>query len=141
MFASSSRGGAAAKGRGATGGGGKYSLEELYGLNKKSKTRGGDGVQRRSPKRQGLPLGSDWEALFSPQGVEATRCCLEKRRMESYLMEAGMTVEEAERSQTSMRHRYVGRSAGFLLQVFLKILISGNAPVRRFQSILAYRSS
>ncbi|XP_015683175.1 voltage-gated potassium channel subunit beta-3 [Protobothrops mucrosquamatus] len=110
MFASSSRGGPAPKGRGATGGGGKYSLEELYGLNKKSKTRGGDGVQRRSPKRQGLPLGSDGEAVFSPQGVEATRCCLEKRRMESYLMEAGMTVEEAKRSQTSMRHRNLGKS-------------------------------
>ncbi|XP_039193912.1 voltage-gated potassium channel subunit beta-3 isoform X2 [Crotalus tigris] len=110
MFASSSRGGPAPKSRGATGGGGKYSLEELYGLNKKSKTRGGDGVQRRSPKRQGLPLGSDGEAPFSPQGLEATRCCLEKRRMESYLMEAGMTVEEAERSQTSMRHRNLGKS-------------------------------
>lgn len=91
--------------RGSTGGGGKFSLEELYGLNKKSKTRGGDSGQRRSPKRQGVPLGSDGEALKSLQRAEATRCCLEKRRMESYLMEAGMTVEEAERSQSSMRHR------------------------------------
>ncbi|XP_026578464.1 voltage-gated potassium channel subunit beta-3-like [Pseudonaja textilis] len=100
MFASSSRGG-----RGPVGGGGKFSLEELYGLNKKSKIRGGgDGSQRRSPKRQGVPLGPDGEALNSPQGVEATRCCLEKRRMESYLMEAGMLAEEAERSQTSMRY-------------------------------------
>ncbi|XP_026544948.1 voltage-gated potassium channel subunit beta-3-like [Notechis scutatus] len=98
-------------GRGSMGGGGKFSLEELYGLNKKSKMRGGgDSGQRRSPKRQGVPLGPDGEALNCPQGVEATRCCLEKRRMESYLMEAGMLVEEAERSQTSMRHRNLGKS-------------------------------
>ncbi|XP_034282962.1 voltage-gated potassium channel subunit beta-3 isoform X2 [Pantherophis guttatus] len=110
MFASSSRGGPAPMSRGSTGVGSKFSLEELYGLNKKSKTRGGDGGQRRSPKRQGVPLGSDGEALNSLQRAEATRCCLEKRRMESYLMEAGMTVEEAERSQSSMRHRNLGKS-------------------------------
>lgn len=91
--------------RGATGGGGKFSLEELYGLNKKSKARGGDSAQRRSPKRQGVPLGSDGEAPNAAQGAEAARYCMEKRRMESYLMEAGMTLDEAERSQSSMRHR------------------------------------
>ncbi|KAL8177120.1 UNVERIFIED_CONTAM: hypothetical protein K2H54_042315 [Gekko kuhli] len=107
MFASSSRGGAAPAGRGGGGGpAGKYSVDELYGLPKKNKLVRGESVRRRSQVSQGAPAGREGPVLTPAQVLEAARRLLERRRLESYLLEAGIDIEELESGRTGMVYRY-----------------------------------
>ncbi|KAJ6654933.1 hypothetical protein lerEdw1_006404 [Lerista edwardsae] len=107
MFASSSRGGPAPAGRGGAGGGagGKFSVDELYGLPKKGKGARGESIRRRSQVAQGAQVGRDGQALTPAQVLEAARHLLERRRLESYLLEAGISAEELESSKTRMVYR------------------------------------
>lgn len=106
MFASSSRGGPAPAGRGAAGGGGgKFSVDELYGLPKKSKVTRGESTRRRSQAVQGAQAERDGQTLTPAQVLEAARHLLEKRRLESYLLEAGIAAEELESNRTCMVYR------------------------------------
>lgn len=104
MFASSSRGGPAPAGRGG-GGGGKFSVDDLYGLPKKGKGTRGESIRRRSQVAQGAQAGRDGQTLTPAQVLEAARHLLEKRQLESYLLEAGISAEELEGSKTCMRYR------------------------------------
>lgn len=113
MFASSSRGGPAPAGRGGAGGpAGKYSVDELYGLPKKSKLVRGESVRRRSQVSQGAPAGREGPPLTPAQVLEAARRLLERRRLECYLLEAGIAAEELESGRTGMVYRYQAPRAG-----------------------------
>ncbi|KAJ7313199.1 hypothetical protein JRQ81_004475 [Phrynocephalus forsythii] len=111
MFASSSRGGPAPAGRGAAGGGGgKFSVDDLYGLPKKSKGSRGESVRRKNPPAQGSQVGRDGPEVTAAQMLEVARRLIEKRRVESYLLEAGLGIEELETNRTAMRY---SQSSGF----------------------------
>ncbi|XP_077171856.1 voltage-gated potassium channel subunit beta-3 isoform X3 [Paroedura picta] len=110
MFASSSRGGPAPVGRGGAGGpASKYSVDELYGLPKKNKLVRGESVRRRSQVSQGAPAGREG-SLTPAQVLEAARQLLERRRLESYLLEAGIAAEELESGRRGMVYRNLGKS-------------------------------
>ncbi|CAM2110679.1 unnamed protein product [Caretta caretta] len=102
MFASSSRGAPGPAGRGAAGA--KLSVDELYGLPTAKKGKGGRGEGGRRRSQGGSAAGRD-PALTPGQLLEAARRLLEGRRLESYLLEAGLPAEELQSNRTAMGYR------------------------------------
>ncbi|XP_041840530.1 voltage-gated potassium channel subunit beta-2-like isoform X2 [Melanotaenia boesemani] len=106
MFAGrASASGAAGPSAGVGGGkGGKFSMEELYGFTKKPKvTRGNSGKQEKS---DGKKEGKEKEdSMLASQILEAARRLMERRRLEIYLKECDVTMEEG-----TMPYRNLGKS-------------------------------
>ncbi|XP_057676676.1 voltage-gated potassium channel subunit beta-2 isoform X2 [Corythoichthys intestinalis] len=102
--------------RGGTGGGkgGKYSVEDLYGISKKPKASsssgslvakaGGTRSSRTSPDQK-----SESEALASQILVAAHRL-VERRRLELYLRECGLSLADCEAERSAMSYRNLGKS-------------------------------
>ncbi|XP_077447800.1 voltage-gated potassium channel subunit beta-2 isoform X2 [Stigmatopora argus] len=102
--------------RGGTGGGkgGKYSVEDLYGISKKPKASsssgsivakaGGSRSSRTSPDPK-----SESEALASQILVAAHRL-VERRRLELYLRECGLSLADCEAERSAMSYRNLGKS-------------------------------
>lgn len=79
--------------------GGKFSVEELYGFTKKPKvTRGNSGKQDRSDGKKEAKERE--ESMLASHILEAARRLMERRRLEIYLKECGVTME-----QSSMTYR------------------------------------
>ncbi|KAM9827734.1 voltage-gated potassium channel subunit beta-2-like [Neosynchiropus ocellatus] len=79
---------------------GKFSVEELYGFNHKlKKNRGGSGKpEKKDPKEKE-------DSALETQILEAARRLMERRRLEIYLRECDVIME-----QSSMPYRNLGKS-------------------------------
>uniref|UniRef100_A0A672ZL46 Potassium voltage-gated channel subfamily A regulatory beta subunit 3 n=1 Tax=Sphaeramia orbicularis TaxID=375764 RepID=A0A672ZL46_9TELE len=100
--------------RGGTGGGkgGKYSVEDLYGISKKPKASSSSGsivakAGTRSSKTHDQR--NESEALAS-QILEAAHRLVERRRLELYLRECGLSLAECEAERSAMTYRNLGKS-------------------------------
>uniref|UniRef100_A0A667X879 Voltage-gated potassium channel subunit beta-1 n=1 Tax=Myripristis murdjan TaxID=586833 RepID=A0A667X879_9TELE len=106
MFASRGAGGGGGKG-------GKFSVEDLYGISKKPKASSSSGTAvakpgpRSSKSQQGQR--SESEALAS-QILEAAHRLVERRRLELYLRECGLSLADCEAERTAMIYRNLGKS-------------------------------
>ncbi|KAM9836623.1 voltage-gated potassium channel subunit beta-3-like [Aulostomus maculatus] len=88
----------------AGGKGGKFTVEDLYGFTKKPKAnRGNYGKQERGDSRKETK--EKEESLLAAHILEAARRLMERRRLEIYLKECDVTVE-----QSSMPYRNLGKS-------------------------------
>ncbi|XP_077962051.1 voltage-gated potassium channel subunit beta-2-like isoform X2 [Gasterosteus aculeatus] len=88
----------------AGGKGGKFSVEELYGFNKKPKgSRGNSGKAEKSDGKKERK--EKEESVLASQILEAARRLMERRRLEVYLKECDVTMK-----QTSMPYRNLGKS-------------------------------
>lgn len=77
--------------------GGKFSVEELYGFTKKPKVnRANYGIKEKGDSRKETKE----ESLLASQILEAARRLMERRRLEIYLKECDVTME-----QSSMPYR------------------------------------
>ncbi|XP_029932236.1 voltage-gated potassium channel subunit beta-2-like isoform X1 [Myripristis murdjan] len=105
MFAGRASGAAAGVGPSAAGGkGGKFTVEELYGFNKKPKvSRGNAGKSEKGDGKKGAK--EKEESLLASHILEAARRLMERRRLELYLRECDVTVQHA-----SMPYRNLGKS-------------------------------
>ncbi|XP_077403076.1 voltage-gated potassium channel subunit beta-2 isoform X4 [Vanacampus margaritifer] len=103
--------------RGGTGGGkgGKYSVEDLYGISKKPKASSSSGSiaakagGARSGGKTGADPKSESEALAS-QILEAAHRLVERRRLELYLRECGLSLADCEAERSAMSYRNLGKS-------------------------------
>lgn len=80
---------------GVTGGkGGKFSVEELYGFNKKPKVnRGSSGKPDKGDAKKETK--EKEESVLASQILEAARRLMERRRLEIYLKECDVTMEQS----------------------------------------------
>ncbi|XP_037335136.1 voltage-gated potassium channel subunit beta-2 [Pungitius pungitius] len=93
-----------AGGSASAGGKGKFSVEELYGFNKKPKgSRGNSGKPDKSDGKKESK--EKEESVLASQILEAARRLMERRRLEVYLKECDVTM-----TQTSMPYRNLGKS-------------------------------
>ncbi|KAJ0061956.1 hypothetical protein NL108_014702, partial [Boleophthalmus pectinirostris] len=98
--------------RGGTGGGGKggkYSVEDLYGISKKPKASSSSGsivAKARSSK----PQEHRHEEALASQILEAAHRLVERRRLELYLRECGLSLAECEAQRSAMVYRNLGKS-------------------------------
>ncbi|XP_033496886.1 voltage-gated potassium channel subunit beta-2 isoform X2 [Epinephelus lanceolatus] len=101
--------------RGGTGGGGKggkYSVEDLYGISKKPKASSSSGsIVAKSGARSSKTSDqrTESEALAS-QILEAAHRLVERRRLELYLRECGLSLAECEAERSAMTYRNLGKS-------------------------------
>ncbi|XP_061595649.1 voltage-gated potassium channel subunit beta-2-like isoform X2 [Cololabis saira] len=99
--------------RGAGGGkGGKYSVEDLYGISKKPKASSSSGsiVTKAGPRSSRSPEPrSESEALAS-QILEAAHRLVERRRLELYLRECCLSLDQCEAERPAMTYRNLGKS-------------------------------
>eukprot|EP00064_Thunnus_orientalis_P025477 superscaffoldBa00012978_g25851 len=95
MFAGrASVGGAAGPSAAVGGKGGKFSVEELYGFNKKMKVNRRDSTkQERSEGRKEMK--DKEESLLAAQILDAARKLMETRRLEMYLKECDITMQHS----------------------------------------------
>lgn len=95
---------------GGGGKGGKFSVEDLYGISKKPKasstsssagslTKTGTRAGRKGPAQR-----SESETLAS-QILEAAHKLVERRRLELYLRECGLSLADSEAERTAMIYR------------------------------------
>ncbi|XP_042257724.1 voltage-gated potassium channel subunit beta-3-like isoform X1 [Thunnus maccoyii] len=105
MFAGrASVGGAAGPSAAVGGKGGKFSVEELYGFNKKMKVNRRDSTkQERGEGRKEMK--DKEESLLAAQILDAARKLMETRRLEIYLKECDITMQHS-----SMPYRNLGKS-------------------------------
>ncbi|XP_068443716.1 voltage-gated potassium channel subunit beta-2-like [Clinocottus analis] len=105
MFAGRVSAMGAAVGSAAAGGkGGKFSVEELYGFNKKPKVnRGNPGKPEKTDGKKEMK--EKEESVLASQILEAARRLMERRRLEIYLKECDVTME-----QSNMPYRNLGKS-------------------------------
>uniref|UniRef100_A0A3B4A0E2 Voltage-gated potassium channel subunit beta-1 n=1 Tax=Periophthalmus magnuspinnatus TaxID=409849 RepID=A0A3B4A0E2_9GOBI len=97
--------------RGGSGGGkgGKYSVEDLYGISKKPKASSSSGsivAKARSTK----PQENRHEEALASQILEAAHRLVERRRLELYLRECGLSLAECEAQRSAMVYRNLGKS-------------------------------
>lgn len=95
--------------RGGSGGGkgGKYSVEDLYGITKKPKASTSSGSIAPKPCARSSKTPeqkSESEALAS-QILEAAHRLVERRRLELYLRECGLSLTECEAGHGAMTYR------------------------------------
>ncbi|KAF0038302.1 hypothetical protein F2P81_008786 [Scophthalmus maximus] len=100
--------------RGGSGGGkgGKYSVEDLYGISKKPKASSSSGsIVAKSGARSSKTSEprTESEALAS-QILEAAHRLVERRRLELYLRECGLSLAECEAERSAMTYRNLGKS-------------------------------
>lgn len=106
MFAGrASVGGAAGPTAGGGGKGGKFSVEELYGFNKKPKVNRDRANSAKPEKGEGKKetreeMKEKEESVLASQILEAARRLMERRRLEIYLKECDIVME-----QSSMPYR------------------------------------
>ncbi|XP_073695721.1 voltage-gated potassium channel subunit beta-2 isoform X1 [Garra rufa] len=92
--------------------GGKFSVEDLYGISKKPKASSGPAssvgtkgaVQGRGKGQKG-----ETDALAS-QILEAAHRLVERRRLELYLRECGLSINDCQSERQAMRYRNLGKS-------------------------------
>lgn len=94
--------------RGGTGGGGKggkYSVEDLYGISKKPKASSSSGsIVAKARSSKSHEQRHESEALAS-QILEAAHRLVERRRLELYLRECGLSLAECEAERSAMVYR------------------------------------
>ena len=96
MFAGRASGAGAAVGPSAAAGGkgGKFSVEELYGFNKKPKVnKGNSGISDKADGKREMK--DKEESMLASQILEAARRLMERRRLEIYLKECDITMEQS----------------------------------------------
>ncbi|KAG1957851.1 voltage-gated potassium channel subunit beta-2 isoform X1 [Pimephales promelas] len=97
-------------GRGAKGG--KFSVEDLYGISKKPKASSGaassTGAKVNVPSR-GKGQKGETNALAS-QILEAAQRLVERRRLELYLRECGLSINDCQAERQAMLYRNLGKS-------------------------------
>ncbi|XP_016099975.1 voltage-gated potassium channel subunit beta-2 isoform X1 [Sinocyclocheilus grahami] len=92
--------------------GGKFSVEDLYGISKKPKASSGPSssagakgpVQGRGKGQKG-----ETDALAS-QILEAAHRLVERRRLELYLRECGLSINDCQSERQAMLYRNLGKS-------------------------------
>ncbi|KAK6316818.1 hypothetical protein J4Q44_G00122180 [Coregonus suidteri] len=92
-----------AGGKGGGGKGGKFSVEDLYGISKKPKSSssaGGTTAKRGSRRAQQRS-----ESELATQILEAANRLVEKRRLELYLRECAISLTDCEAERTAMIYR------------------------------------
>eukprot|EP00063_Salmo_salar_P076946 XP_014051781.1 PREDICTED: voltage-gated potassium channel subunit beta-2-like isoform X2 [Salmo salar] len=97
-----------AGGRGGGGKGGKFSVEDLYGISKKPKSSssaGGTTAKRGSRRAQQRS-----ESELATQILEAAHRLVEKRRLELYLRECAISLTDCEAECSAMIYRNLGKS-------------------------------
>ncbi|XP_055799350.1 voltage-gated potassium channel subunit beta-2-like isoform X3 [Salvelinus fontinalis] len=97
-----------AGGRGGGGKGGKFSVEDLYGISKKPKSSssaGGTTAKRGSRRAQQRS-----ESEMATQILEAAHRLVEKRRLELYLRECAISLTDCEAERSAMIYRNLGKS-------------------------------
>lgn len=73
---------------------GKFSVEELYGFNKKpKKSRGNSGKPDKGDAKKETK--EKEESVLASQILEAARRLMERRRLEIYLKECDITMEQS----------------------------------------------
>ncbi|XP_044225912.1 voltage-gated potassium channel subunit beta-2-like isoform X2 [Thunnus albacares] len=100
--------------RGGSGGGkgGKYSVEDLYGISKKPKASSSSGsiVAKSGARTSKTPdQRTESEALAS-QILEAAHRLVERRRLELYLRECGLSLADCDAERSAMTYRNLGKS-------------------------------
>ncbi|KAK3526971.1 hypothetical protein QTP86_006111 [Hemibagrus guttatus] len=93
--------------RGASGKGGKFSVEDLYGFSKKPKASSGTGGSvccKVAPRGRSLEKKNECEALAS-QILEAAQRLVERRRLELYLRESGLSIQDCQSERQVMLYR------------------------------------
>ncbi|KAM9782453.1 voltage-gated potassium channel subunit beta-2 isoform X2 [Syngnathus acus] len=102
--------------RGGTGGGkgGKYSVEDLYGISKKPKASSSSGsiAAKAGGSRSGKTSSeqkTESQALAS-QILEAAHRLVERRRLELFLRECGLSLANYEAERSAMSYRNLGKS-------------------------------
>ncbi|XP_059210887.1 voltage-gated potassium channel subunit beta-3-like isoform X1 [Centropristis striata] len=104
MFAGRATAVGPAVGSAAGGKGGKFSVEELYGFNKKPKVnRGNSGKPEKTDGKKEVK--EKEESALASQILEAARRLMERRRLEIYLKECDVIME-----QNNMPYRNLGKS-------------------------------
>ncbi|XP_038133610.1 voltage-gated potassium channel subunit beta-2-like isoform X2 [Cyprinodon tularosa] len=100
--------------RGASGGGkgGKYSVEDLYGISKKPKasTSSASIVTKSGTRSSKSPEQRSESEAFASQILEAAHRLVERRRLELYLRECGLSLAEYEADRPVMPYRNLGKS-------------------------------
>lgn len=95
--------------RGGTGGGkgGKYSMEDLYGISKKPKASSSSGsiAAKAGPKTSKCPEQKNESEALASQILEAAHRLVERRRLELYLREYGLSLAECEAERSAMTYR------------------------------------
>ncbi|XP_029526289.1 voltage-gated potassium channel subunit beta-2-like [Oncorhynchus nerka] len=97
-----------AGGRGGGGKGGKFSVEDLYGISKKPKSSssaGGTTAKRGSRRAQQRS-----ESEMATQILEAAHRLVEKRSLELYLRECAISLTDCEAERSAMIYRNLGKS-------------------------------
>ena len=94
MFAGRASGAAIGSAAAGGGKGGKFSVEELYGFTKKPKVnRGNSGKLDKGEGRKETK--EKEESVLASQILEAARRLMERRRLEIYLRECDVTMEQS----------------------------------------------
>uniref|UniRef100_A0A7N6FJ67 Voltage-gated potassium channel subunit beta-1 n=1 Tax=Anabas testudineus TaxID=64144 RepID=A0A7N6FJ67_ANATE len=100
--------------RGASGGGkgGKYSVEDLYGISKKPKASSSSGsiVAKSGARSSKTPEQRTESEALASQILEAAHRLVERRRLELYLRECGLSLAECEAERSAMTYRNLGKS-------------------------------
>ncbi|XP_061818349.1 voltage-gated potassium channel subunit beta-2 isoform X2 [Nerophis lumbriciformis] len=102
--------------RGGTGGGkgGKYSVEDLYGISKKPKASSSSGsiVAKAGGARSSKtsPDQKTESVALASQILEAAHRLVERRRLELYLRECGLSLADCEVDRSAMTYRNLGKS-------------------------------
>ncbi|KAK9974013.1 hypothetical protein ABG768_022124 [Culter alburnus] len=92
-------------GRGAKGG--KFSVEDLYGISKKPKASSGAASStgtKASVQARGKGQKGETDALAS-QILEAAHRLVERRRLELYLRECGLSINDCQSERQAMLYR------------------------------------
>ncbi|KAG7314945.1 hypothetical protein KOW79_022248 [Hemibagrus wyckioides] len=98
--------------RGASVKGGKFSVEDLYGFSKKPKASSGTRGSvccKAAPRGHSLEKKNESEALAS-QILEAAQRLVERRRLELYLRESGLSIQDCQSERQAMLYRNLGKS-------------------------------
>ncbi|TRY60425.1 hypothetical protein DNTS_007182 [Danionella cerebrum] len=88
--------------------GGKFSVEDLYGISKKPKASSGtasSGAGAKQPLHKGKGPKGETDALAS-QILEAAQRLVERRRLELYLREFGISINECQSERHPMLYRW-----------------------------------
>lgn len=95
--------------RGASGGGkgGKYSVEDLYGISKKPKASASSTsiVAKTGTKSSKTPAQKSESEALASQILEAAHRLVERRRLELFLRECGLSLAECEAERSAMPYR------------------------------------
>ncbi|XP_066578364.1 voltage-gated potassium channel subunit beta-2 isoform X1 [Amia ocellicauda] len=116
MFAGASRSSAIVGGSCSGGKGGKFTVEELYGISSSKRPRAGvlgsggvPGAQRQVGDSAG-GVAKDENGVLASQILQAARRLMERRRLELFLCESGLSLSDCIAQRTAMGYRNLGKS-------------------------------